>query len=94
VPGWVSNIEAYWEDPALARANGLLAVPDLAAAGARILFPPKYSPDVNPAEQVFAKLKTVMRKAGAPTPSPTPAPNPRPIFSKRMRRLLRNARNA
>ena len=33
------------------------------AAGARILFLPPYSPDLNPIEQVFAKLKTLLRKA-------------------------------
>jgi transposase len=27
------------------------------AVGARILFPPPYSPDLNPIERVFAKLK-------------------------------------
>ena len=37
------------------------------AAGARLLFLPKYSPDLNPIEQVFAKLKTLLRKAGART---------------------------
>jgi putative transposase len=35
--------------------------------GARLLFLPKYSPDLNPIEQVFAKLKTQLRKAGART---------------------------
>jgi putative transposase len=35
------------------------------AAGARLLFLPKYSPDLNPIEQVFAKLKTLLRKAAA-----------------------------
>ena len=33
------------------------------AAGARLLFLPPYSPDLNPIEQVFAKLKHGMRKA-------------------------------
>lgn len=33
------------------------------AAGARLLFLPPYSPDLNPIEQVFAKLKTLLRKA-------------------------------
>ena len=32
-------------------------------AGARLMFLPKYSPDLNPIEQVFAKLKTLVRKA-------------------------------
>jgi transposase len=32
-------------------------------AGARLLFLPPYSPDLNPIEQAFAKLKTLIRKA-------------------------------
>ena len=32
-------------------------------AGARLVFLPKYSPDLNPIEQVFAKVKTLVRKA-------------------------------
>jgi len=33
------------------------------AVGAKLLFLPAYSPDLNPIEQVFAKLKTLFRKA-------------------------------
>ena len=33
------------------------------AAGAKLFFLPKYSPDLNPIEQVFAKLKHLLRKA-------------------------------
>ena len=33
------------------------------AAGARLFFLPKYSPDLNPIEQLFAKLKHWLRKA-------------------------------
>ncbi|MBS0242709.1 MAG: IS630 family transposase [Proteobacteria bacterium] len=36
-------------------------------AGARLWFLPAYSPDLNPIEQVFAKLKTLLRKAEART---------------------------
>ena len=36
-------------------------------AGARLIFLPPYSPDLNPIEQVFAKLKTLLRKAAART---------------------------
>ena len=32
------------------------------AAGAKLFFLPRYSPDLNPIEQVFAKLKTLLRK--------------------------------
>jgi transposase len=39
------------------------------AAGAHLLFLPPYSPDLNPIEQVFAKLKHLLRKAGARTAS-------------------------
>ena len=37
------------------------------AVGARLLFLPPYSPDLNPIEQVFAKLKTLLRKAAVRT---------------------------
>jgi transposase len=37
------------------------------SVGARLLFLPPYSPDLNPIEQVFAKLKTLLRKACART---------------------------
>ena len=37
------------------------------AAGAKLLFLPPYSPDLNPIEQVFAKLKTLLRKAAERT---------------------------
>ena len=33
------------------------------AAGAKLFFLPAYSPDLNPIEQVFAKLKHLLRKA-------------------------------
>ena len=32
------------------------------SAGAKLFFLPKYSPDLNPIEQVFAKLKHLLRK--------------------------------
>jgi putative transposase len=34
-------------------------------AGARLLFLPKYSPDLNPIEQLFAKIKHWLRRAAA-----------------------------
>jgi transposase len=35
------------------------------AAGARMLFLPPYSPDFNPIENAFSKLKSILRKAAA-----------------------------
>jgi Transposase and inactivated derivatives len=37
------------------------------AAGAKLFFLPPYSPDLNPIEQLFAKLKTLLRKAARRT---------------------------
>lgn len=37
------------------------------ATGASILYLPPYSPDLNPIEQVFAKIKTLLRKAATRT---------------------------
>ena len=39
----------------------------IAAAGAALLYLPPYSPDLNPIEQLFAKLKALLRKAAART---------------------------
>ena len=38
------------------------------AVGARLFLLPKYSPDLNPIEKLFAKLKHWLRKAAARTP--------------------------
>ena len=37
------------------------------SAGAKLIFLPKYSPDLNPIEQLLAKLKHLLRKAAART---------------------------
>ena len=39
----------------------------IAAVGARLLYLPPYSPDFNPIEQVFSKLKALLRTAAART---------------------------
>lgn len=39
----------------------------IAAASASILYLPPYSPDLNPIEQLFAKLKALLRKTAART---------------------------
>ena len=41
------------------------------AAGAKLFFLPRYSPDLNPIEQVFAKLKTLLRKTDPRTTEAT-----------------------
>jgi transposase len=42
------------------------------AAGCRLLFLPPYSPDLNPIEQAWSKLKALLRSAGARTTRVTP----------------------
>ena len=39
------------------------------AAGARLLYLPPYSPDFNPIEHLFAKLKALLRKANVLSPA-------------------------
>ena len=39
--------------------------------GAKLFFLPPYSPDLNPIEQVFAKLKALLRKEAPRTPQET-----------------------
>jgi len=43
--------------------KGLAVRQAIRGCGARLLFLPPYSPDLNPIEQVFSKLKTLLRKA-------------------------------
>jgi transposase len=59
-------------------------------AGARLLFLPKYSPYLNPIEQLFSKVKTMVRQ-GRPDPS-TPSQPAWPPSSRRMRQLLQELR--
>lgn len=47
----------------LASHEGKAARAAVRARGAHLIFLPPYSPDLNPIEQVFAKLKHLMRKA-------------------------------
>jgi putative transposase len=46
--------------------KGKVARQAVRAAGARLVFLPKYSPDLNPIEQFFAKFKTLLRKGRRP----------------------------
>jgi tRNA U34 5-methylaminomethyl-2-thiouridine-forming methyltransferase MnmC len=43
------------------------------AAGAKLFYLPAYSPDLNPIEQVFAKLKHLLRKAAERNRGPSGA---------------------
>lgn len=54
----LDNLSSH-KDPRARRA--------IRAAGAHLLFLPPYSPDLNPIEMVFAKLKTLFRKLDART---------------------------
>ena len=51
----------------LGRHKGKAVRELIRSAGAKLFFLPKYSPDLNPIEQVFAKLKHLLRKAAART---------------------------
>ena len=64
------------------------------AAEARLLFLPPYSPDFNPIENAFAKLKALLRKAAERTVSGLwdDRPHPRHLLPGRMLQLLRRSR--
>jgi transposase len=59
--------------------KGTAARKAIESAGAELRFLPPYSPDLNPIEQVFAKLKTLLRRA---------APRTRQTLWKRIGLLL------
>jgi transposase len=65
------------------------------ATGARLLFLPPYSPDFNPIENAFAKLKALLRKGRRPHHRGALARHrrlPRRLQPSRMRQLLRPRR--
>lgn len=51
----------------LAAHKNLAAKAAVEAVGATLVFLPPYSPDLNPIENAFAKLKAMLRKAAART---------------------------
>jgi transposase len=51
----------------LCRHKGVAVRKAIRAAEAKLLFLPPYAPDLNPIEQVFAKLKLLLRKAAERT---------------------------
>lgn len=54
----MDNLSPHKSDPTLAL---------ITQAGAQVLFLPAYSPDLNPIEMAFSKLKTALRKGAART---------------------------
>src|ERR1051326_9111104 len=65
------------------------------SAGAKLFFLPRYSPDLNPIEQVFAKLKTLLRpnrSAHHRTDLARHRRTPRTLHSSKMRQLPRQCR--
>jgi transposase len=56
----MDNLSPHKSDPTLAR---------ITAAGAQVLFLPAYSPDLNPIEKMWSKVKALLRTAEARTPA-------------------------
>lgn len=54
----MDNLSSH-KAPAIRRA--------IRSAGAKLIYLPRYSPDLNPIEQAFAKVKTLLRKENART---------------------------
>src|ERR1700686_3442025 len=59
-PPWPRAISSSWTIWAPHKAKAVRRA--IRHAGARLLFLPKYSPDLNPIEQLFAKLKHHLRR--------------------------------
>ena len=53
------------DNPGSHKGPGIRA--SIEAAGARLLYLPPYSPDFNPIESAFSKLKALLRKAAGRT---------------------------
>jgi transposase len=56
----MDNLSPHKSDPTLAL---------ITAAGAQVLFLPAYSPDLNPIEKMWSKVKMLLRTAEARTPA-------------------------
>jgi transposase len=56
----MDNLSPHKSDPTLALIN---------SAGAQVLFLPAYSPDLNPIEKMWSKIKSLLRTAEARTPA-------------------------
>jgi transposase len=58
------------------------------AAGAHLLYLPPYSPDFNPIENAFAKLKALLRKAAELTSRASGKPSPTHFAASRPRNAV------
>lgn len=56
----MDNLSPHKSDPTLALITGV---------GAQVLFLPAYSPDLNPIEKMWSKIKSLLRGAEARTPA-------------------------
>ncbi len=56
----MDNLSPHKSDPTLAL---------ITAVGARVVFLPAYSPDLNPIEKMWSKVKSLLRTAEARTPA-------------------------
>lgn len=56
----MDNLSPHKSDPTLAL---------ITRAGAQVLFLPAYSPDLNPIEKMWSKIKSLLRTAEARTPA-------------------------
>jgi transposase len=56
-----------WPESSAALRISLCAREAITGRGATLMYLPPYSPDLNPIEQYFAKLKALLRKAAART---------------------------
>ena len=56
----MDNLSPHKSDPTLAL---------ITTAGAQVLFLPAYSPDLNPIEKMWSKIKSLLRTAEARTPA-------------------------
>ena len=65
VPTLAAGDIVVWDNLGSHKSQAVRAA--IRAAGAHLLFLPPYSPDLNPIEQVFAKLKHLLRKAAERT---------------------------
>jgi transposase len=75
--------------------KGKAARAAIRARKAHLIFLPPYSPDLNPIEQVFAKLKHLMRNRpaqGCRSHMAQSRPTPRPLHPTGVRQLLRQRR--